>query len=174
MSGAGKSTLAENAKEKLEEHQLLTLILDGDVVRERYDVKLGFGREDVERNNLNVAKLCEDERNNYDVILVPIISPIEAVRSAVKRLLSPGFFLLYVKANIKALRARDPKGLYKKADDGLLMDLIGYSDSNPYDHPVNCDLIIDTSVSGIKEINKSKDIFTKYIIRKSFESSVLL
>ena len=55
MSGVGKSTLSEYAKSELENHGYNILILDGDVERENYDIKLGFGKNDVEKNNLNVA-----------------------------------------------------------------------------------------------------------------------
>ena len=62
MSGAGKSTMAEHAKFELENHGYNILILDGDVVRENYNIKLGFGKDDIEKNNLNVARLCKKER----------------------------------------------------------------------------------------------------------------
>jgi adenylylsulfate kinase-like enzyme len=64
MSGVGKSTLVEYTKNKLVEQWCSVLILDGDAVREKYKVKLGFGREDVKRNNFYVAKLCEEYRDN--------------------------------------------------------------------------------------------------------------
>jgi adenylylsulfate kinase len=171
MSGTGKSTLAEHAKTEIKKKGLTVLILDGDIIREKYDVQLGFGREDVEKNNMNVVKLCEEERWNYDVIIVPIISPIEKVRLNVKKSLSPLYHLLYIRADIEALKERDPKGLYRRADKGELNNLIGYSDINPYDQPENFDLIVDTS--NALEIEKSKDIFTRYIIEKTLNGSTL-
>ena len=56
MSGSGKSTLAEHAKVKLERLGFTVLILDGDVVREKYNVQLGFDRKDVEKNNLYIVR----------------------------------------------------------------------------------------------------------------------
>ena len=166
MSGAGKSTLAEHAKYELEMREFSTLILDGDVVREENEVKLGFGPKDVENNNLHVASLCEQERYNYNVIIVPIISPINVVRSSIRKLLSPGYYLIYIKADIESLRKRDPKGLYQKADNGEITDLIGYSYCNPYEQPEQYDLIINTSNEA--EILESKNIFTKFIIKRIF------
>ena len=55
MSGVGKSTLVEYTKNKLFEQGYTVMILDGDAVREKYKVKLGFRREDVKRNNYYVA-----------------------------------------------------------------------------------------------------------------------
>ena len=52
MSGSGKSTLAEHAKVKLERLGFTVLILDGDVVRDSYKTELGFGNDDIKKNNL--------------------------------------------------------------------------------------------------------------------------
>ena len=172
MSGSGKSTLAEHAKVKLERLGFTVLIIDGDVVREQYDAQLGFGREDVEKNNLYVAKLCESERYNYDVILVPIISPINSVRSTIRSLLSPCYHLVYIYTDIETLKKRDTKGLYKKADDGEITDLIGYSKSNQYDIPKDYDLMVDTEKQS--NIEKSKQAFSNFVNSKVVEPSVLL
>jgi len=162
MSGAGKSTLANHAKCELQDRGFNVLILDGDTIREKNDVHLGFGRADVEINNLNIAQLCMQERSNYDVIIVPIISPIDSVRCAVRELLSPGYYIVYISADINSLKERDPKGLYEKADNGELKDLIGYSDSNPYDMPTKYDFIIHTG--KCHSVEESKELFVKYIL----------
>ena len=96
MSGVGKSTLSEYAKSELENHGYNILIIDGDVIRTQYKIQLGFDRMDVEKNNLYVVKLCKNERYNYDAIIVPIISPINTVRSTIRRLLSPSYHLVYI------------------------------------------------------------------------------
>ncbi len=148
MSGAGKSTLAQHAQEWAEDRGAAVLLLDGDVIRNNYSLPLGYGREDVEKNNLNVAAICEAERHRYDLILVPVISPIDAVRKQVRAQLSPNYHLIFCDATIEALRARDPKGLYQQADRGEIVDLIGYCMNNPYDRPTDCELRIDTSDSA--------------------------
>ena len=172
MSGVGKSTLVEYTKNKLVEQGCSVLILDGDTVREKYKVKLGFGREDVKRNNFYVAKLCEEYRDNYDVIMVSIISPIDNVRQKVKSILSPNYNLIYIFSDIESLKKRDKKGLYKKSDNGEITDLIGYSDTNPYDIPEDYDLIIDTSKES--NLKKSKQLFERFVLSKAVKSTVLL
>jgi len=172
MSGSGKSTLAEHARVVLKNHGFTALILDGDAIREKYDVKLGFGREDVEKNNLNVARICENERLHYDAIIVPIISPIDIVRCRVRRILSPGYNLIYVSADMESLKERDPKGLYKAADSGKITDLIGYSRNAPYDKPTDVDLLIDAG--NHTDVELSKKLFSKFVLLKMIGSSVLL
>ena len=171
MSGTGKTTLTSHAKIELEKHGLKVLIIDGDVVRKKYITQLGFNREDVKNNNLNVAEICLNERDKFDVIIVPIISNIETVRCTVRKLLSPNFYLIYLYADIASLKARDPKGLYKKADQGIIKDLIGYSNNNPYDIPEEFDLRIDTSVES--DLLRSKNMFTSFITNKFFTASSL-
>jgi adenylylsulfate kinase len=171
MSGAGKTTLASHAKIELKNNDFKVLIIDGDVVRKKYDVQLGFNRADVEKNNLNIVEICQNERGKYDCIIVPIISPIDTVRCSVRKLLSPDFHLIYLYANLASLRGRDPKGLYKKADQGIIKDLIGYSSSNLYDDPKNFDLKIDTSTES--DLLSSKNIFTNFIMNKMFTASAL-
>ncbi len=168
MSGVGKSTLAEHAKAAIEQRGEEVLILDGDVIRDNYHVKLGFGRDDVRKNNLNVAEICLTERSRYDLIIVPIISPIDTVRRELRRRLSPDFHLVYVHASVGALRERDPKGLYGKADSGEICDLIGYSESNPYDTPTDYELMIDTSDPSTLE--RSKGRFLAYVLDQMAQS----
>lgn len=171
MSGVGKTTLSLDAHEKLSNLGYKSIILDGDAVRENYDVQLGFGRADVEKNNLNIAKICELERGKYDAIIVPVISPINIVRQVVRKILKPGYHLIFITASIDALKDRDPKGLYQKADMGQILDLIGYSDINPYEPPKDYDLIVDTSNKD--EIKKTKEAFTAYILKTVMVSNSL-
>jgi len=164
MSGAGKSTLTEYVAEKLVAKGVDVLILDGDKVRESYDVTLGYGRSDVEKNNLNVAKICIEEKQKYDLIIVPIISPIDKVRKRVRALLSPRFSLVYLSVPLEVLRERDTKGLYKLADLGEINNLIGYSKGNPYDTPLDADFQIN--VSGKYTIEQSTEYLYNFIIKK--------
>jgi adenylylsulfate kinase len=164
LSGSGKSTLADHVKSELEKSGFKTLIIDGDVVRAKYNIQLGFNRKDIEKNNLNVLKLCEIERYNHDVIIVPIISPINEVRLIIRKLLGPSYHLVYVSSDIDTLTSRDTKGLYKKAIDGTINDLIGFSKKNPYDIPKDYDLIINTGKDS--DIKQSKQEFTEFVFSK--------
>ena len=161
MSGAGKSTLAEYAKSELEKQGFSILIIDGDTVRNNYNIKLGFGEEDIKKNNNNVALICKKERGNFDAIIVPIISPLELLRFNIRNILSPRYYLVYIKAEIKSLKERDPKGLYKKADDGDIINLIGYSNSNTYETPTDYDLLVNTSKTS--DVKKCKESFMRFI-----------
>jgi adenylylsulfate kinase len=155
MSGSGKSTLAEYIKNTYQNEGYTVRIIDGDDIRDRDVEKLGFGRKDVEVNNLRIAKLClESKDNGFDLILVPVISPYDDVRKRTRSLLEPYYHLVYVEADIDSLKKRDTKGLYKAADQGLIHDLIGYSEINPYDKPSDADFVVNTNNNTL--LNNSK------------------
>ena len=145
LSGAGKTTLAEAVRDQLNAEGIRTAILDGDDVRNRLHKHLGFSEAEIKENNALIAGLCEEERQKVDVVLVPIISPYRESRQKARERLSPGFYEIYIKADIPVLEKRDTKGLYAKAKNGEMDNLIGYSEGAPFEPPENSDLVIDTS-----------------------------
>ena len=105
MSGSGKSTFAEYIKDTYKKEGYSVRIIDGDDIRDRDVEKLGFGRKDVEVNNLRIAKLClESKDSGFDLILVPVISPYDEVRKRTRSLLEPYYHLVYVEADIDSLK----------------------------------------------------------------------
>jgi len=162
MSGSGKSTLAEYIKNTYQNEGYTVRIIDGDDIRDRDVEKLGFGRKDVEVNNLRIAKLCLDSKDSeFDLILVPVISPYDDVRKRTRSLLEPYYHLVYVETDIDSLKKRDTKGLYKAADQGLINDLIGYSEINPYDKPSDADFVINTNNNTL--LNDSKQSLLGFV-----------
>lgn len=144
LSGAGKSTLAENLRRSLADEGRKVLILDGDDVRNRLHRHLGFTPEDIRENNALIAGLCEENRGNFDFILVPIISPYRESRAAARQRLAPDFHEIHVTANLQVLHDRDTKGLYQAARRNEIDNLIGVSPASPYDLPDAAELVIDT------------------------------
>ena len=162
MSGSGKSTLAEYIKNTYQNEGYTVRIIDGDDIRDRDVEKLGFGRKDVEVNNLRIAKLClESKDSEFDLILVPVISPYDEVRKRTRSLLEPYYHLVYVEADIDSLKKRDTKGLYKAADQGLINNLIGYSEINPYDKPSDADFVVNTNNNTL--LNDSKQSLLGFV-----------
>jgi adenylylsulfate kinase-like enzyme len=162
MSGSGKSTLAEYIKNTYQNEGYTVRIIDGDDIRDRDVEKLGFGRKDVEVNNLRIAKLCLDSKDSeFDLILVPVISPYDEVRKRTRSLLEPYYHLVYVETDIDSLKKRDTKGLYKAADQSLINDLIGYSEINPYDKPSDADFVVNTNNNTL--LNDSKQSLLGFV-----------
>jgi len=166
MSGSGKTTLSNDLEKLFLERQYKVYVLDGDDIRERDKEKLGFGHDDVLKNNIRIAHLCQKLRFKYDAIIVPVISPYDDVRMQVRKILEPNFHLVYLNSDIQSLRERDPKGLYAASDNGEISDLIGYSEVNPYDKPQNAEVVIDTG--NTTTIDKSIKQLFSYINKTIF------
>ena len=145
LSGAGKTTVAEGGRRRLENDGLRILILDGDSVRTQRHGHLGFDVPDIKENNALIARLCERERARYDVIFVPIISPFASSRTDARERLEPGFYEVYCSASLDTVLARDVKGLYAKARNGKIDNMIGYSPQVAYEPPSGADLELDTT-----------------------------
>lgn len=150
LSGSGKSTIAKELEKQLFKDGKRVYVLDGDNVRHGINGDLGFSANDrVE----NIRRIGEVARLMYDagfVVLCSFISPMAAMREFVKGLFPAGAFTeVYVNADLETCKARDPKGLYKKALAGEIPDFTGIS--SPYEEPESANLILDTvgdSVEG--------------------------
>lgn len=141
LSGSGKSTIAEALKTELESRGNTVEILDGDVVREKYPVKLGFSREDVKENNRRIAEMAKN--SDAEIILIPVISPYREDRAMAREIVTRGenkFYELFLNCSLQKCAERDVKGLYQKAKQGEIDNLVGFSTSNPYEAPLQPDI----------------------------------
>ncbi|MHA1624345.1 MAG: adenylyl-sulfate kinase [Promethearchaeota archaeon] len=151
MSGSGKTTLSELLKYGLIKGGYTVKILDGDVLREKYNLETDFTREGILKNNHIMIKECEKIINDYDYILVSLITPFECIRREAREKFKYNLFLVYLKCDRSVLIERDVKGLYKKALNGEIKNLIGFSKKSPFEEPQLPDLVIDTGIEKIGE-----------------------
>lgn len=163
LSGSGKTTVAKRVKPLLEAAGFSVLLLDGDDIRRRLHTNLGFGEQDIKKNNALIAGLCRDFRGDYDIILVSIISPYISSREQARVLLGKGFYEIYFSVDLETLIKRDVKGLYAKAKRNEIPNLIGYSPGAFYEAPKSPDFIINSSQDSIKT---SVSGFYKFIVDK--------
>ncbi len=151
MSGAGKTTIAENISAQLRENNLNPLILDGDAIRGSLHKHLSFSKEDIMENNRLISELCVEKMSDYDVIIVPIISPYKISRKKARETIGSNFFEIYIETPLDILIKRDSKGLYQKSLEGKIDNLIGFSKKNVYEKPENPDLIINTHDETVED-----------------------
>jgi adenylylsulfate kinase-like enzyme len=80
----------------------------------------------------------------------PYLRDRELVKQWVESKQGSGAFLeIYVNTPIEICMQRDPKGLYQQALAGKIKNFTGISD--PYEPPVNPDLILDTSSESAEQ-----------------------
>jgi bifunctional enzyme CysN/CysC len=151
LSGAGKSTIANLVERKLHALGRHTFTLDGDNVRHGLNRDLGFGEADrVE----NIRRAAEAARLMVDaglIVLVSFISPYRSDRDAARERFEAGEFLeVFIDTPVDECRRRDPKGLYAKADQGLIRNFTGVS--APYEEPLTPELRLATTEATAEEL----------------------
>ena len=144
LSGAGKSTIANLVEQKLHAIGRHTYTLDGDNVRHGLNRDLGFAEADRIENIRRAAEAAKLMVEAGLIVLVSFISPYRGDRDAARALHGPGEFIeVFVDTPVDECRRRDPKGLYKRADAGLIANFTGVS--APYEAPENPEIRLDTT-----------------------------
>jgi len=149
LSAVGKSTLANALENELFQCDCLTTVLDGDNVRHGLNNDLGFSPEDRMENIRRIGEVAKLFAESGVITMTAFISPYRSDRERVRANMKAGDFVeIYLKCPLNELEARDPKGLYKKAHQGLIKDFTGIS--APYEEPLNPELTIDTSELSVE------------------------
>lgn len=148
LSAAGKSTLAMALERRLFDGGYATFVLDGDNVRRGLNANLGFSPEDRQENIRRVGEAAALFAEAGFVCITAFISPYRDDRRRARAAVAKGRFLeVYVRADLAACEARDPKGLYRRAREGVLKDFTGID--SPYEEPEAPDLVVDTTEDDI-------------------------
>lgn len=146
LSGSGKTTLSSLLKEKLVSDGYTVEWYDGDRVREELKIVSDFSKEGILKNNYEVINRINKVKEKADFILISLISPYQEVRNYARKIFGKKYFEVYIKCDKKTLIERDTKGLYKKALNGEIDNLIGFNDKIPYEEPDNPDLVLETNL----------------------------
>jgi len=141
LSGAGKTTIAKILVKDLQDRGLKIERLDGDVVRQSLTRDLGFSKEDRDKNIERVTFVAKLLSRNGVGVVCSFISPYQSVRDMV-RAETTNFIEVFVHAPLEVCVERDVKGMYAKAFAGEIENFTGVSD--PYEEPVNADIVINT------------------------------
>jgi bifunctional enzyme CysN/CysC len=144
LSGSGKSTIANIVEQALHKAGRATYSLDGDNVRHGLCRDLGFTAEDRVENIRRVGEVAKLMVDAGMIVLCSFISPFRAERRMARDLMGPGEFVeVFVDTPIEACIARDPKGLYARAQAGQIKNFTGID--SPYEPPEAPELVIPTA-----------------------------
>jgi len=150
LSGSGKSTLATALEKKLYAEGKLVYVLDGDNVRTGLNSGLGFSNEDRQENIRRIAEVSKLFVDAGIVVINSFITPNEELRSLARETIGEDDLIeVYVKASFETCMERDVKGLYAKAEQGLVPNFTG-KDSG-FEEPESSDLVVDTEAQSIEE-----------------------
>jgi len=162
LSGSGKTTVAIEVERQLFRKGYICQLLDADNVRTTINKDLGFSLRDREENIRRIAELNKLFIHNGMIILDCFISPTRAIREMAKDIIGKEDFVeVFFNTPINVCIQRDPKGLYKKANAGNLVEFTGVS--SPFEMPEKPELEIRTDIFSVEEsANKILD----YILPK--------
>ncbi len=150
LSASGKSTIAHYLERRLFEEGVKVYVFDGDNIRHGLNSDLGFSEEDRKENLRRIAEVAKLFVDAGILVLAAFVSPFQKDREMVKKIIGPQDFLeVYIKCPVEICEKRDPKGMYKKARQGIIPNYTGIS--SPYEEPKKPDLIIETHKISIEE-----------------------
>lgn len=152
LSGSGKTTLANQVKRLLNERDIKTEIIDGDVYRSILCRDLGFSKADRNENIRRLAFVAGILAKHDVIPIICAINPYNDIRQEIAARYA-NVKTVYIDCDIEVLILRDTKQLYRKAllpegHSEKIHNLSGIND--PFEIPGNPDLIIKTDNETIE------------------------
>lgn len=166
FSGSGKSTIAKIVYAKLVEAGGRPVsLLDGDIVRQHLSSELGFSKEHRDLNIRRIGFVASEITKNGGIAICAPIAPYHSTRRAVREMVEEhgAFIEIHVATPLEVCEARDRKGLYAKARQGLIPEFTGISD--PYEVPEAPEMRIDTS--EMQPMEAMQEIYL-YLLREGY------
>lgn len=152
LSASGKSTVACALEQKLLQEGIQSYRLDGDNVRFGLNKDLGFSEKDRNENIRRISEVSKLFADSCVISLTSFISPYRADRDAARKLHEEAnlpFVEVFVDVPLAVAEQRDPKGLYKKAREGLIKNFTGIDD--PYEAPEHPEIHLNTHEQSVEE-----------------------
>jgi len=124
LSGSGKTTLSKLLYKRLEQNLPNLVLLDGDDLREALNISPGFDLESRRLNSIRYARLCQllDAQGIHVICCAVSIDPDAQAENRKK---INNYIEVLVDVPLEVLRQRDPKDIYRRADEGLLQNVSG-------------------------------------------------
>lgn len=154
---SGKTTIVKDLQKDIPN----LAMLDGDELREWFSPK-DFSKTGRDEHNKKVAHLAKLLLKHGVSSAVSLVSPYVENRENARKIIDAGeqFAECYVKCSLEKCEERDVKGMYAKARKGKIQGFTGIDD--PYEAPINADLVIDTENEPLSEsANKVKEFLKK-------------
>jgi adenylylsulfate kinase len=159
LSGSGKSTLAIEMEHRLHQQSIHSVVLDGDNLRSGLNSDLGFSNQDRGENIRRVSEIAKLFSANGIITLVSLISPLREFRKKAKSIIGENHFHeVFIKASYATCQKRDVKGLYAKAEKGMVQSFTGQGSA--FEKPETDCLIIDSENENPQQ---SADLLFNYI-----------
>jgi adenylylsulfate kinase len=148
LPSSGKTTLACALSRLLSERDIGVQILDSDNLRRKLTPDPTYSDEERDWFYDMVTFLAGLLTDNGVNILIAATAPRRAYREAARDRIAR-FAEVYVHCSPEVCQARDPKGLWKRAEKGEIATLPGAG--GPYEQPEYPEVCVDTAHLSIEE-----------------------
>ena len=149
LSGSGKTTLCTALGALLKPWLPQLIKLDGDEIRAAFGNDLGHTEPDRVRQIQRIQRMAKMLADQQMVVLVAALYSHPDV-FAWNRANLPGYFEIYLEADIDFLSRRDSKGLYGTAQRGELSNVVGLDIA--WHAPDRADLVIAAAAAKSPEL----------------------
>jgi len=157
ISGAGKTTLGNELHKYLQNKNINSFVIDGDLVRDFYDNDLGYDKKDRVANIKRILLSAYILEENNIIPIVCNISPFEELREFARNKLKD-YREVYLQKDINTAQLDDIKKIY--INNTSKTPLIGIDII--FEEPKNSDLIINVDQETVNEsLNKILDNILK-------------
>ena len=129
------------------------MMIDGDEMRLELTADLGYGAIDRTENVRRAGAVALMSARSGIFSICSLISPLRKDREIVRSMAyshEVPFIEIFVDTPLEVCEVRDPKGLYKKARSGLILEFTGIS--SPYEPPLHPELVVKTDGMSLMEI----------------------
>lgn len=167
LSASGKSTIACAIEQALLQRGLNSYRLDGDNIRFGLNKDLGFSESDRNENIRRISEVAKLFTDSCCVTLTSFISPYRNERRVARDLHESAnlpFVEVFVDVPVNVAEQRDPKGLYKKAREGIIKEFTGIS--APYEAPEKPEIHLK-NYDG-QSIEQSAQVIIDYLEEKKY------
>jgi adenylylsulfate kinase-like enzyme len=121
LSASGKTTKAKELKGLFDDF----IVLDGDEFRINMGGDLGFTMEHRWLNIKRATFVIKLLVHNGISVIAAFTTPLKAMREHIKQELGDKVRFIYMNTALEICVKRDPKGLYKKAFNGKIKNMVG-------------------------------------------------
>ncbi|AOW29487.1 adenylyl-sulfate kinase [Candida albicans P57072] len=167
LSASGKSTIACALEQSILARGLNSYRLDGDNIRFGLNKDLGFSEADRNENIRRISEVAKLFSDSCCITVTSFISPYRADRRLARELHEKDnlpFVEVYIDVPLEVAEQRDPKGLYKKAREGIIKEFTGIS--APYEAPEKAEIHVKNH-SGLS-VEQAAEQIIDYLLEKGY------
>ena len=124
LSGSGKSTICKYIFDQWKVNEPGLVFLDGDILRDVWGDQLGHSIEAREINAHRISNLCKVLDTQGISVVASVLSLFPEWQKWNRNNFS-NYYEVFLDVPLSELKKRDPKGIYSKAKNGNMKNVVG-------------------------------------------------